>query len=129
MGLLDLLTGRKSWRWKPGSPPPPAVLAAATAALRQLGTKAAAEREAVLQQLAVLADAEAGQQGRESAAAAAAAIASDGELLEAAAQAVHPSARPSEPAVEASAFCNWIRNAFVDLSCCGPAAFHCVGCT
>lgn len=105
------------------------MLAAATAALRQLGTKAAAEREAVLQQLAVLADAEAGQQGRESAAAAAAAIASDGELLEAAAQAVHPSARPSEPAVEASAFCNWIRNAFVDLSCCGPAAFHCVGCT
>ncbi|PRW51064.1 hypothetical protein C2E21_5389 [Chlorella sorokiniana] len=103
MGLLDLLTGRRGWKWRPGAPPPPAVLAAAAAALRHLGTKAAAEREAVLQQLAALADAAAAQQGKEAAAAAALAIASDGELLEAVAQAVHPSARPSEPAVEAAA--------------------------
>ncbi|KAI7844752.1 hypothetical protein COHA_001635 [Chlorella ohadii] len=103
MGLLDLLTGRRSWKWRPGgAPPPPAVLAAAAAALRQLGPKAAAEREAVLRQLATLVDPEAEKQGREAAAAAAAAMGSDAELLEAAAQAVRPSARPSEPAVEAS---------------------------
>ena len=101
MGLLDRLFGRRGWQWRIGTPPPPAVLTAAAAALRQPGAKAAAEREAVLQQLASLADPGAAQQGREAAAAAAAAMASDGELLEAVAQAVHPSARPSEPAVEA----------------------------
>lgn len=107
MGLLDRLIGNRGWRWRPSrTPPPPAVLAAAAAALRQLGAKAAAERDAVLQQLASLADPEAAQQGREAAAAAAAAMASDGELLEAVAQAVHPSARPSEPAVEASSGSN-----------------------
>lgn len=106
MGLLDRLI-RRAWLWRPGTtPPPPGVLAAAAAALRQLGAKAADERDAVLQQLASLADPEAAQQGREAAAAAAAAMASDGELLEAVAQAVHPSARPSEPAVEASSGSN-----------------------
>lgn len=68
-------------------------------ALSRAGARAAAEREAVLQQLAALLDPEAQQQGLEAAAAVAEALATE-HLLNAAALAVLPDAQPSEAAIE-----------------------------
>ncbi|PSC75524.1 vacuolar 8 [Micractinium conductrix] len=90
--LFGLIKGRQHWRWRIGAVPSAAELAAAAAALRRPGAKAADEREAVLRHLADAA-----------AHAATAAALCSCDLIDAAAEAAHPDAKPSQATVEAAA--------------------------
>ena len=90
--LFGLIKGRQHWRWRIGAVPSAAELAAAAAALRRPGAKAADEREAVLRHLADAA-----------AHAATAAALCSCDLIDAAAEAAHPDAKPSQATVEVRA--------------------------
>ncbi|KAL4443968.1 hypothetical protein ABPG75_011705 [Micractinium tetrahymenae] len=98
--LFGLLGARPPWQWRlgPSTSPSPDQLAAACAALRRQGRKAAAERAAVVAHLAA-----AGAPTAPGSATALQQMACSADLLDALADALHPGVEPSQETIQNTA--------------------------